>query len=158
MSFLRAVTPWSSVVEFNCSINLQCICLRYCGSFTNLLLFVSKYVYWIFIFVFVVFRYYYNKVTKLSSWEKPVELMTPIEVSIAPICCVLGNFCCLLAKEKHALYCCRTCLKLLSFMDAPDWITLKLFKVVLCPFFFSLHVLPMVCRCHGKSREYNNCS
>lgn len=24
-------------------------------------------------------RYYYNKVTKLSSWEKPLELMTPIE-------------------------------------------------------------------------------
>ena len=27
------------------------------------------------------FRYYYNKKTKLSTWEKPLELMTPIEVS-----------------------------------------------------------------------------
>lgn len=26
-------------------------------------------------------RYYYNKKTRQSSWEKPVELMTPIEVS-----------------------------------------------------------------------------
>ncbi|KAK6939748.1 WW domain [Dillenia turbinata] len=27
-------------------------------------------------------RYYYNKKTRQSSWEKPLELMTPIEVSI----------------------------------------------------------------------------
>jgi hypothetical protein len=26
-------------------------------------------------------RYYYNKRTKFSSWEKPAELMTPLEVS-----------------------------------------------------------------------------
>ncbi|KAG8390973.1 hypothetical protein BUALT_Bualt01G0139400 [Buddleja alternifolia] len=26
-------------------------------------------------------RYYYNKITKQSSWEKPAELMTPLEVS-----------------------------------------------------------------------------
>lgn len=26
------------------------------------------------------FRYYYNKKTRQSSWEKPLELMTPIEV------------------------------------------------------------------------------
>lgn len=26
-------------------------------------------------------RFYYNKKTKVSSWEKPFELMTPIEVS-----------------------------------------------------------------------------
>ena len=28
-------------------------------------------------------RFYYNKKTKVSSWEKPFELMTPIEVSHA---------------------------------------------------------------------------
>lgn len=27
------------------------------------------------------YRFYYNKRTKVSSWEKPLELMTPIEVS-----------------------------------------------------------------------------
>lgn len=28
-----------------------------------------------------IFRYYYNKKTKQSSWDKPLELMTPTEVS-----------------------------------------------------------------------------
>ncbi|XP_039058403.1 transcription elongation regulator 1-like [Hibiscus syriacus] len=27
-------------------------------------------------------RYYYNKKTRQSSWEKPLELMTPIEIQI----------------------------------------------------------------------------
>nr|GMD84952.1 pre-mRNA-processing protein 40A isoform X1 [Ipomoea batatas]GMD89184.1 pre-mRNA-processing protein 40A isoform X1 [Ipomoea batatas]GMD91368.1 pre-mRNA-processing protein 40A isoform X1 [Ipomoea batatas]GMD93884.1 pre-mRNA-processing protein 40A isoform X1 [Ipomoea batatas]GME17682.1 pre-mRNA-processing protein 40A isoform X1 [Ipomoea batatas] len=26
-------------------------------------------------------RYYYNKITKQSSWEKPLDLMTPLELS-----------------------------------------------------------------------------
>jgi hypothetical protein len=26
-------------------------------------------------------RYFYNKRTKFSSWEKPAEMMTPLEVS-----------------------------------------------------------------------------
>ncbi|KAF2324236.1 hypothetical protein GH714_010990 [Hevea brasiliensis] len=30
-------------------------------------------------------RYYYNKRTKQSSWEKPFELMTAIEVSQSPV-------------------------------------------------------------------------
>lgn len=30
---------------------------------------------------FVSHRYYYNKRTKQSVWDKPLELMTPIEVS-----------------------------------------------------------------------------
>jgi hypothetical protein len=42
-------------------------------------------------------RYYYNKKTRQSSWEKPAELMTPLEVTHAvclhaynlffPLCC-----------------------------------------------------------------------
>ncbi|RVX22678.1 Pre-mRNA-processing protein 40A [Vitis vinifera] len=34
-------------------------------------------------------RYYYNKKTRLSSWEKPLELMTPIEVSYITVWCLL---------------------------------------------------------------------
>ncbi|KAF7140414.1 hypothetical protein RHSIM_Rhsim06G0064500 [Rhododendron simsii] len=30
-------------------------------------------------------RYYYNKKTRQSSWEKPLELMTPIELLISPL-------------------------------------------------------------------------
>ncbi|KAL3634100.1 hypothetical protein CASFOL_021154 [Castilleja foliolosa] len=30
-------------------------------------------------------RYYYNKTTKQSSWEKPAELMTPLEVNVMAI-------------------------------------------------------------------------
>lgn len=37
------------------------------------------------------FRYYYNKRTKQSSWEKPLELMTPIEVSYLADCLQLFN-------------------------------------------------------------------
>ncbi|XP_062112262.1 pre-mRNA-processing protein 40B-like [Humulus lupulus] len=31
-------------------------------------------------------KYYYNRRTKLSSWEKPIDLMTPIEVHAVPLC------------------------------------------------------------------------
>lgn len=31
--------------------------------------------------LYELFRYYYNRRTRLSSWEKPLELMSPTEVS-----------------------------------------------------------------------------
>lgn len=37
-------------------------------------------------------RYYYNKKTRQSSWEKPAELMTPLEVSCAVCLCVIYTY------------------------------------------------------------------
>lgn len=43
-------------------------------------------------------RYYHNRVTKLSSWEKPTELMTPTEVS----------FCVWKKSALQLTWCCRS--------------------------------------------------
>jgi pre-mRNA-processing factor 40 len=37
-------------------------------------------------------KYYYNKKTRQSSWEKPAELMTPLEVSCAVCLCVIYTY------------------------------------------------------------------
>lgn len=47
---------------------------------------------WIYSLLYELFRFYYNRRTALSTWEKPLELMTPMEVSHATNLLFLVSF------------------------------------------------------------------
>lgn len=46
--------------------------------------------------------YYYNVQTKATQWAKPAELMTPVEVSVAPFAC-LSSFLTIYCVLQRAL-------------------------------------------------------
>lgn len=104
-------------------------------------------------------RYYYNKRTRQSSWEKPLELMTPIEVRHLSIWLLflLLNFYAPWSVNLEFVVICYL-YKLPPLMDAETVAILNLFKNFLCEFFFLLRLLELVCRCHGKLEKFNDCS
>lgn len=106
---------------------------------------------------FLTIRYYYNKITKQSCWEKPLELMTPLEVRH---CSNFSLFLILYHNLNSLVGICfyiSTWIDFVHFMDADGSRCTWYDRSCLCKSSFYLHV-PLVCRCHGKSGENNNCS
>jgi hypothetical protein len=101
-------------------------------------------------------RYYYNKRTKQSSWEKPPDLMTPIEVSqitdwlLLPYFIVI--FCYLL---NMPLKCFSMTTNYILFMDADNWSQID--HNCLCESSFYLHVHWFV-DVMASLEKFNDCS
>ena len=69
--------------------------------------------------------------------------------------CPCPNICviCSYPHNVHSLVVTVVKYFLWPFMDVDDCSHLNFLRIVLCEFFFYLHVLPLVCRCHGKCGE-----
>lgn len=106
----------------------------------------------------ILFRYFYNKRTKMSSWEKPLELMTPVEVSHMLSTCVFltcsfSLFLCTSHLTSKSFLVSWININICFFKRSLSFLLFTLIELYIYIFSFALHV-SMFVDAHGNLRKY----